>query len=383
MHDPERVVAIFSGGGTGGHLYPALALADAVRELRPDVQAVFVGAERGVESRVLPERGEEHLLVPVRGFQRGRGLANWRAVPALARSLARVARLFQRMDPEVVVVTGGYAGGPAGLAAGAFRVPLLLQEQNAVPGVTTRVLARWADRVHLAFPEAADHLPPRARGRTRTTGNPVRPAPDLPRVDARARFDLPAGGDLLLVVGGSQGSRALNRTLEDVVTAVARGEMERPEGLQVLWSTGPAHLDGVRGVLREAGDPGWVRAMAYIDDMPAALAAADLAVSRAGAMATAELLNQGLPAVLVPFPAAAADHQRRNARALEEAGAAVMMEEDGLTGGALWSRVTGLLGDGAARARMVEAARARARPRATREIAEDIVSFLPSARGAA
>jgi UDP-N-acetylglucosamine--N-acetylmuramyl-(pentapeptide) pyrophosphoryl-undecaprenol N-acetylglucosamine transferase len=374
-------VVVFSGGGTGGHLYPALALADAVRELRPDVRAVFVGAARGVEARVLPERGEEHLLLPVRGFQRGRGLANWRALPALGRSLARVAGLFRRRAPEVVVVTGGYAGGPAGMAAGAFRVPLVLQEQNAVPGVTTRVLARWAERVHLAFPEAAEHLPEGARGRARTTGNPVRPVLAVSREEARAAFGLPAEGDLVLVVGGSQGSRALNRALEEAVASVARGDAPRPDGLHLLWSTGPAHADEVRAALRGAGDPGWVRAVAYIDDMPAALAAADLAVSRAGAMATAEILNQGLPAVLVPLPTAAADHQRRNARALEEAGAAFLVEEEGLTGPALWSRVTSLLGDGEARAAMAEAARRRSRPDAARVIATDIVSFLPGPGG--
>ena len=377
MHDPARTVVVFSGGGTGGHLYPALALADAVRSLRPDVLPVFVGAERGVEARILPERGEEHLLLPVRGIQRGEGFRNWRALPALWRSLVRVGGLFRRLGPEAVVVTGGYAGGPAGMAAGAFRVPLILQEQNAVPGVTTRVLSRWAVRVHLAFPEAADRLPGRARDRVRATGNPVRPVLGVEKGEARRRFDLSGTGPVVLVVGGSQGARALNHALQDAVASVARGEMTRPHGFRVLWSTGPAHIEGVGAALAGAGDPSWVRAVPYIDDMPAALAAADLAVSRAGAMATAELLNQGLPAVLVPLPTAAADHQRRNARALEEAGAVVMLEEKELTGGALWSVVTALLTDEDARAGMAAAARRRSRPRAAEEIATDIVSLLP------
>ena len=165
--------------------------------------------------------------------------------------------------------------------------------------------------------------------------------------------------------------------MEDALEAVAKGEMPRPDGLHLLWSTGPGHIDGVRAALAAAGHPAWVRAVPYIDDMPAALAAADLALSRAGAMATAELLNQGLPAVLVPLPTAAADHQRKNARALEEAGAALMLEEEGLTGGALWSRVTALVAEPGRRERMAEAARRRSRPRATAEIAADIVSFLP------
>ncbi len=382
MHE-ERVVVVFSGGGTGGHLYPALALADAVRELRPDVDAVFVGAERGIESRVLPERGEDHVLLPVQGVHRGELLSNWTVLPALARSLWSVYRLFRARHPKAVVVTGGYAGGPAGIAAGAFRVPLLLQEQNAVPGVTIKVLARWATRVHVAFPEAADHLPEKARERVRETGNPIRPAETLARGEACARFGIPEEATVLLVVGGSQGSRALNRALLDAVTEVQAGGRREVENLHVLWSTGPAHLDDVREGLAEAGDPEWVHALGYIDDMPAALATADVALSRAGAMGTAELLNQGLPAILVPLPTAAADHQTKNARALEQGGAAVMLEEDHLDAGTLWGRVGELVRDDELRREMAEAARERSRPEATRRIAEDIVTLLPPAVGAA
>jgi UDP-N-acetylglucosamine--N-acetylmuramyl-(pentapeptide) pyrophosphoryl-undecaprenol N-acetylglucosamine transferase len=207
----------------------------------------------------------------------------------------------------------------------------------------------------------------------------VRPSADLDPAAARRRFGLPTDATVLLVVGGSQGSLALNRVLREALEAVARGDAERPGGLHLLWSTGPAHLDGIRAALGAAGNPDWVHATGYIEDMPAALAAADLALSRAGAMATAELLNQALPAILVPLPTAAADHQRRNARALEESGAAVMLEEEGLTGAALWTRVVELAGDSSRRSTMGEAARRRARPEAARTIATDIVSLLPLA----
>lgn len=377
MHEPARTVVVFSGGGTGGHLYPALALAEALVALRPDVRPFFVGAARGVEASILPERRAEHVLLPVQGFQRGGGLRGLRALPALAVSVVRTARLFRRLRPEAVVVTGGYAGGPAGMVAGALRIPLVLQEQNAVPGVTTRMLSRWARRIHVAFPEAVALLPSRARQRTVVTGNPVRPASSVARDEARTAFGLPQDGPVVLVVGGSQGSIALNRLVLDAVRGVVRGDLTRPEGLTVLWSTGPRHHADVQDALASAGSPGWVRAVPYIQDMPTALAAADLAVSRAGAMATAELLNQGLPAILVPLPTAAADHQSMNAEALAHAGAAVVAREEGLTGAGLWAHVVDLAAGDSLRVRMGAAALQRARPTAATEIAADIAALLP------
>jgi len=255
VSEQKRTVVVFSGGGTGGHLYPALALAEALVEIRPDVQAFFVGASRGVEARILPERGVDHCLLPVEGIQRGRGLASWRAVPALVSSLRIVGELFTKLRPAAVVVTGGYAGGPAGIVAGLMGIPLVLQEQNSVPGVTTRALSRWARRIHVAFPEASKHLPASRRDRVQYSGNPVRAVPNLARADARRSFDLPQDGTLLLVTGGSQGSLALNRTLQDAVGSLARGELDRPEGLHLLWATGPKHFDVVAMALADAGSP--------------------------------------------------------------------------------------------------------------------------------
>ena len=369
-------MVVFSGGGTGGHLYPALAIADALRELRPDVRALFVGSTRGVEARVLPERGEPHHLLPIVGVERGRPLASWRAAPALAVSLGRVARLFARVGPEAVVVTGGYAGAPAGIVAGLTGVPLILQEQNSVPGVVTRGLTRWARRVHVAFPEAVDRLP-YAREHVRITGNPVRAPSERGRAEARATFGVPADAVVVLVVGGSQGARGLNTVLTEAVAAVQRGSLARADRLHLLWATGPDHHAGIGQVLDRAGAPGWVHALPYIEDMPAALAAADVALCRAGAMFTAELLNQGLPALLVPLPTAAADHQSANARALAQAGAAVHVPQAELTADRLWSELGALLSDPAALARMRRAALERARPDAAHEIAADIGTFLP------
>jgi UDP-N-acetylglucosamine--N-acetylmuramyl-(pentapeptide) pyrophosphoryl-undecaprenol N-acetylglucosamine transferase len=364
---------IMAGGGTGGHLYPALALGAALQERDPQVRVHYVGARRGVEARVLPAHGVEHTLLPIRGFQRDGIWRNWRLVPAMAGTMAGLARLFLRLRPALVVGTGGYASGPAGMWAVLTAVPVAVQEQNSHPGFTTRQLSRWARQVHLGFPEAARMLKPGRSTEVFSLGNPIRP-PDA-RIDAfaaRHRFGLAYDAVVLLVVGGSQGARAVNEALLGALERVASGLLsERPSRLEILWATGPNHIDGIAARLAPLRLT-WVHAVGYIDAMPDALAATDVAVSRAGAMATAELLAWGRPMLLVPLPTAAADHQTHNARALEEAGAAVMLREMELTPERLWQEILSLTGAADRRARMQAAARSRAQPNAAREIADQL-----------
>lgn len=377
-----KIVAVFSGGGTGGHLYPALALAEALAGLRPDVAPFFIGALRGLEARVLPRLGVEHALLPVRGFSRSARLENLSVLGSLLRSLALVRSLFRRLRPGIVVVTGGYAGGPAGLMAGLMGIPLALQEQNAHPGLTTRVLSRWSRQIHLAFPEARDHLPEPARPRARVTGNPIRIPPDMEPGEAGSRLGFDPEDRIVLVVGGSQGAAALNEAVLECVRGVEDGALELPPGVVLFWAAGPRKLQDVEERLQEAGAPPWVRVVGYIEDMPLALRAAEVAVSRAGAMATSELLAWGVPALLVPLPTAAADHQSRNAESLEEAGAALHLPQQGLTGRRLWEALTGLLLDPDRLSSMRAAALDRGRPHATREIAGELARLISSPGGA-
>ena len=379
MRDAPLVV--FSGGGTGGHLYPALAIADALRALRSDVRIVFIGAEKGIESRVLPERGEEHLLLPVQGIDRSRLMGSWRAMTGLAVGLVRVLRLFADSRPEVVVVTGGYAGAAAGIAAGLLGVPLVLQEQNSWPGAVTKLLTRFAARVHVAFPEAITRLPV-ARNLCVVSGNPVRARSTSSTEQARDAFGIRNDVMLALVTGGSQGGAGVNRGVAELVEGVSDGDIERPSRLHLLWATGPGHFDGVETTLRGFGAPEWVHALPYIENMPEALAAADLAVGRAGAMTTAEFLANGIPAVLIPLPTSAENHQMFNARALEAAGVARVVPEDELTGERLAEELTGI-SEGERHGRMSALALERARPDATAEIAVDIATFLAPVRRAA
>jgi UDP-N-acetylglucosamine--N-acetylmuramyl-(pentapeptide) pyrophosphoryl-undecaprenol N-acetylglucosamine transferase len=341
------------------------------------VRTFFVGARQGVEARILPEKGCEYLLLPVRGFRRGRVLENLSVIWDLVQSVFLTGELFTRLRPGVVVVTGGYAGGPAGLVAGLMGIPLALQEQNARPGFTSRVLSRWARQIHLAFPEAREALPGRSRSRAFLSGNPVREAAHRPATEARTRFGFDPNSRVVLVTGGSQGAKALNHAVLDAVRGVESGELKRPTDLCLLWATGPANFDAVSAGLREMGDPAWVRAVGYLENMPEALDSAVLAVSRAGAMTTSELMAWGIPAILVPLPTAAADHQTRNAESLSRAGSALHLPEAELTGTILWEAMSSLLTPPERLREMREAASKVGRPGATREIAETLEPLLP------
>ena len=398
------MVVVFSGGGTAGHFHPACNIAEALIREVPGAQPFFVGAEGRIEARELPKTGHPYVLLRTRGLRRplreawraggvlrgagrfvGAVIANVGAVALLVAGVARLVPEFRRRKARGVVATGGYVSASAGVAAALLRLPVLVQEQNMRPGITTRLLSLWARQVHVAAPEAAAGLPGRARRRVRDTGNPIRPVPSGPaprKDDARRALDLPEKGPVVLVVGGSQGARALNQAMAEVLSDDACRNDET-----ILWVAGRSHSEDAERTVARAG-AGNVRVAAYLDpeDMYRALAAADVAVSRAGAMATSEFLAWGLPAVLVPFPAAAEDHQAENARGLEAAGAAVHLPESdsegrALTGRRLWEVVRRLLDDPARLEAMAAAARRRARPRAAREIAA-AVAELAAGRGA-
>ena len=358
---------VFAGGGTGGHLYPALAIARALVTLRPGVQPMFVGALRGVERTVLPGTEFPHLLLDVHPLYRARPWENWRTLRGGARSWGALARAFGSEPPVVVVGTGGYAASVMLAWSVAKRIPFVLQEQNSVAGLTVRLFSRWARETYVAFPEVVAMLPRRAMARAIMTGNPVQPPPQ-PRPDraaARAGFGLAPDGPVLLVFGGSQGSAALN---ERVDALVVKG---LPPGLNLLWATGPAHHARHAGRASER-----VVVRDYLGDIAPAYAAADLALTRAGAMTTAELCAWGIPMVLVPLPTAAANHQVENARSLAAAGAARWVPESEATPERLAEELTALLADETARTALAAGAAARGRPGAARDIAARVAALL-------
>ena len=365
--EPGRTTVLFAGGGTGGHLYPGLAIARTLVRLDPRVRPFFVGAERGIEKQVLPGTEFPHLLLDLHPLYRARPWQNWRTLVGAADAWRAVAALDQREHPRLVVGTGGYAAGVALAYAVVHRIPIVQQAGDSHPGLTARAFRRWTRETYLAFPEAARVLggdPSQLVDTGAPIEPPPRPRPDRPA--ARAKWGFPTDtGRVLLMYGGSQGSRAMNLVVAEWVRAGL------PDGLHLIWMTGKASyaefasLDGGRVLVRE-----------YLSPISDAYAAADLALVRAGAMTTAELFAWGIPAVLVPLPTAAADHQTHNARALAAAGAAVHLPQSELTPQRLDAEIRALLSDPSAMARLSEGASARARPDAAEAIATRILSLL-------
>jgi UDP-N-acetylglucosamine--N-acetylmuramyl-(pentapeptide) pyrophosphoryl-undecaprenol N-acetylglucosamine transferase len=360
----DRLPVVVTGGGTGGHLYPGLAIARALVRLDPRVAPIFVGAQRGIEREVLPTTEFPHLLLDLHPLYRQRPWENWRTIVGAARSLGALGRLFAAERPHAVLGTGGYAAGLA-LAYGSARgVPILLQEADSHPGQTTRAFAPRAHDVFLGFPEGARLLRPGPRTQIHTFGNPIEPPPTVrpSREEARRAWELPEDVQVvLLVFGGSQGARAIN----EAVGAWVRGGL--PDALGIIWATGKGQFDASAALDRAAG--GRVRVVPYLAPIAGAYAATDLALTRAGAMSIAELCAWGLPSILVPLPTAAADHQTRNARALADAGAAIALPQAELSAARLDAAVRELLAGPERLATFAAAALERGRPDAAVRIA--------------
>ncbi len=355
---------LFAGGGTGGHVYPAIAIADAIRARVPEAVVAFAGTRERMEWQAVPKAGYPIYPVTVVGFQRRLTPGNLAFPFKGLKGFFQSLRLVAAFDADVVVGTGGFVAGPVLLAAGLRGRPVVLQEQNAYPGVTNRLLARCARQVHLAFPEARQHFP---EDKCHLSGNPTRPElRTAGRAEARRFFDLPATAPVLFVFGGSLGSLALNSALEKHLPALLAAD-----DVHVIWQTGDRYYDRLKA--RVADHPR-LRLLRYVDRMDLAYAAADLALCRAGAITCSELMVTGTPAVLVPSPNVAEDHQTKNARSMAGTGAALVLPEARLDE-ALVPEVTGLLRDAARRQAMADAAHRQARPDAADRIARAILTL--------
>ncbi|MEO7713913.1 MAG: UDP-N-acetylglucosamine--N-acetylmuramyl-(pentapeptide) pyrophosphoryl-undecaprenol N-acetylglucosamine transferase [Gemmatimonadaceae bacterium] len=363
----NKTSVLFAGGGTGGHLYPGLAIARTLVRLDPDVQPVFIGALRGIEKSVLPGTEFPHLLLDLHPLYRTKVWENWRTIRGALGAWRQLHALVTTRRPALVVGTGGYAAGIALAYAAFHRIPIVQQAGDSYPGLTARAFRRWTTEYYLAFPEAGRVIGGEAAQHV-DTGAPIEPPP-RPRPDraaARRAWGFPErGGHVLLIYGGSQGSRAINLV---VAEWVRRG---LPDALHLIWMTGKASyaefaaLESARVKVRE-----------YLAPIADAYAATDLALVRAGAMTTAELFAWEIPAVLVPLPTAAADHQSVNARTLEAAGAAIQVRQADLTADRLDSTMRALMSEPGAMTRLAAGAAARARPDAAQTIARRILTLL-------
>ncbi len=359
---------IFAGGGTGGHLYPGIAIARALQRIDPDIEPFFIGAHRGIEKAVLPPTGFPFELLDLHPLYRSKPWENWKTLRGAVTAWRSVSKLVRAQRPACVVGTGGYASGIALAYARMHNIPYILQEQNSFPGLTTRFFSSHAKQVHIGFPEAANALKRGAATNILDSGNPIEPPPGVrPSIDAaRAIWGFPSsGGRVMLVYGGSQGSKAINDT---VAAWVRRGI---PDDLFIIWATGRGtHADYA------ALETTRVKVRAYLSPVADAYAVTDFALSRGGAIATAELCAWGIPPIVVPLPTAAADHQTANARALAAAGAAELILQSDLNVESLDRAVRALLANPQLLAARSEAVRLRARPRAAEEIARRILGLV-------
>ncbi|WP_437757984.1 undecaprenyldiphospho-muramoylpentapeptide beta-N-acetylglucosaminyltransferase [Sorangium sp. So ce1389] len=364
------VTVLIAGGGTGGHVFPMIAVGDAVRAAAPDARVVYVGTARGIEVRVMGERGDSLELLHVLPL-RGGGLSGFvRGAARAGRVLPEARRLVERLDARVVLSLGGYAGGPVSLAARSLGVPVAILEPNSVLGLSNRLLSPLVDRAYVAFPETTRALRPSS---VRLFGVPLR------RAFARAPYAPREGRLSLLVLGGSQGALALNDVVPRAIAQIAQGR-ERGVDVDVVHQTGRDREAAVRSLYAELGLAERARVVPFIDDVAEALAAADVVIARAGASTLAELCAVGRPSILIPYPFAADDHQLKNALSLERASAAVAIAQADATEARLAGEIARLAAAPALRARMADAAAALATPDAAARVAADLLELARAPR---
>lgn len=360
-----RATVILTGGGTGGHVFPALAIAERLRQERPDIQLVYAGTKGRVEEKIVPPLGYRFVSIWISGLQRGAVVGNLLLPLKIIVSLIQSFLLMARWKPAVVAGTGGYVCGPVLFAASVLGIPTVLHESNSYPGVTTRLLAGRVSRLYLGFDDAKRWLP--GVRSAATVGTPVRVFEKVSRSKGCEAFGLNQEKRVLLVLGGSQGAAAINEAILQNLESLERGH------IQLIWQTGERHLPRVERALGTRR-VGWVGP--FITAMDRAYAAADLVVCRAGATTLAELAAAAKPAVLIPYPHAAGDHQTRNAESMVQAAAAVAIQEREL--GKLGSVVLDLMNDPDRRLAMSFAAGRMAKPDAAGIIAKDILALAGS-----
>lgn len=372
---------VVTGGGTGGHIYPALAIARGLEE-RFGAEIHYIGGTRGMESDIVPKSGFPFLPIHLEGFKRSLSPANimvaWRA----ARGVAQAWRYIRQIRPAAVVGTGGYVCGPVVLAASLCGIPTFIHEQNALPGITNRILARFVDHIALTFEDSKKYFTSKAR--TKVTGLPVRPEILIKdRRAARDKLGIPEEARLVLSFGGSQGAGSLNRAMAGLFKSLhgeEAGHRGLPGEVHFLHVTGPRqHKEFMEGLDNSGillANNGNITITSYLYDMPDALAASDLVICRAGAATLAELTVLGLPAILIPYPYAAGNHQEYNARALESTGAALVIRDADLSGDILFSNLCRLLGDVSGLAGMAESSRRMGKPRALEDILDCVQIIL-------
>lgn len=363
----SNIKVLIAAGGTGGHVYPAIAIADALREIYTSVEILFVGTKDHMEWEVVPRAGYDIENIWISGFHRRFTLKNVLFPFKLGVSLLQSIGIVRKFNPDLVISCGGYAAGPVGWMAAKMGVPLVIQEQNSFPGVTNRILGKSADLIFIAFKDAKSYFP---AGKTHLSGNPTRKS--LMSVDpneAYKKFDLNPNQLTLLILGGSGGAKSINEaTLQQIK------RLHDEMGLQIIWQCGKRYYDQLQAEIRPKHFDNLVLTD-FIHHMPEAYAVADLVVSRAGALSCSELALTGKPSILVPSPNVAGDHQTKNAQSMVDEGAAELIKDEDLND-ILAGLVEKIITDPQKLKEMSKAAKKHARPDAAQTIANEILKLV-------
>ena len=363
MPNPRVLIA---AGGTGGHVYPAIAIADALKEANSDTQVLFVGTKNHMEWTAVPKAGYEIKDIWISGFQRRLTLSNMLFPVKLATSLAQSMGIISKFKPDVVVSCGGYVAGPIGYVAEKKNLPVVVQEQNSFPGVTNRLLSKAARIIFTAFKKADDYFP---EGKTVLAGNPTRAElATANRTDGLTAFGFAPEKKTILILGGSLGARTINQAIQHNLDY-----LHNELGLQIIWQCGKRYIDELSSTIDTRMYPN-LRLQAYLENMPDAYAVADLAISRAGASSCSELMLTGKPSVLVPSPIVAGDHQTHNAMSMVDEGAALLLKDSDAVED-LPGVIQPLIYDEHVLKNMSECALRLAKPEAAKTIAQEILTL--------
>lgn len=328
---------LFAGGGTGGHINPAISVADYIRERDNDFAALFVGTTHGLEKKLVPAAGYDIEYIDICGFDRRNMFKNIAVVKKLIKANADCKKIIKKFNPDVVVCTGGYVSGPVAIAASKLNVPSIIHEQNVYPGLTVKGAEKYVNYVAVSFAETLKHM--KNPEKCVVTGNPIR-AELLKTEKAEAHENLALSDKpFVLAFGGSLGAEKLNANMLGVIKKISDAGTH-----QVMFGTGERNYERVCAELKEAGvgESGDIRVVPYINNMNEVMAAADLVVSRAGAITLSEIAALKKPSILIPSPNVVRNHQEQNAREFERAGAAVVITEDILTPDLLWEKISGI-----------------------------------------
>ncbi|RKD24100.1 undecaprenyldiphospho-muramoylpentapeptide beta-N-acetylglucosaminyltransferase [Ammoniphilus oxalaticus] len=361
---------ILTGGGTGGHIYPALAIAKELRERHPDVEILYIGSETGLEARLVPKSGIPFESIEISGFRRSLSFENVKTVYRFLKGVRRSRSLIRSFSADAVIGTGGYVCGPVVYAAAKQGIPTLIHEQNVIPGLTNKFLAKYVSRIAVSFTGSAQYFP---TDKVVVTGNPR--ATEVAKADpTRGRSSLALSGSkrLVLVVGGSRGARAINEAFIEAIP-----QLEKQRNTHFVYVTGEVHYEQVKQMLEQSGQTmGNISVFPYIYNMPEVLATTELIINRAGASFLAEITSLGIPSILIPSPYVTNNHQEKNARWLEGHGAAAVLLERDLTANSLVTEIEQIVHVPQRLQLMKQAAKKLGEPQAADKIYEEIQKLM-------